>query len=177
MKALSEIGFFNAIKYAFFELFHYFLNLMIFPPLKNFFLRLFGAKIGRNSILLKCKFINIYRGGFSSFKVKNNCFIGEDVILDLADNIEIGNNVSFGPRAIVLTHTNVGYKNHPLQKYFPSKNLPVRIDDNCFIGANAIILPGITIEKNSFIAAGAIVTKNVPKNSLVIGTKIKKIKK
>ncbi|WP_422136917.1 MULTISPECIES: acyltransferase [unclassified Endozoicomonas] len=47
------------------------------------------------------------------------------------------------------------------------------IGKNCFIGANSIILPGITVGDNSIVAAGAVVTKNVPNNSIVVGNPAK----
>lgn len=43
------------------------------------------------------------------------------------------------------------------------------VEDNCFIGVNAIIMPGVKIEKNSIVAAGAVVTKNVPSGKIVAG--------
>lgn len=53
---------------------------------------------------------------------------------------------------------------------------PVIIEDDIWIGANAVILPGVTIGKHSVVAAGAVVTKNVPPHSLVAGVPAKIIK-
>lgn len=53
---------------------------------------------------------------------------------------------------------------------------PVIIEDDIWIGANAVILPGVTIGNHSVVAAGAIVTKNVPPHSLVAGVPAKIIK-
>ena len=52
----------------------------------------------------------------------------------------------------------------------------VVIDDDVWIGANAVVLPGVTIGKHSVVAAGAIVTKDVPPHSLVAGVPAKIIK-
>jgi len=49
----------------------------------------------------------------------------------------------------------------------------ITIKDNCFIGARAIIMPGVTIGPNSVVGAGAVVTKNVPPNSVVAGVPAK----
>ena len=54
---------------------------------------------------------------------------------------------------------------------------PVTIEDDIWIGANAVILPGVTIGNHSVVAAGAVVTKNVPPHSLVAGVPAKVIKK
>ena len=53
---------------------------------------------------------------------------------------------------------------------------PVTIEDDIWIGANAVILPGVTIGNHSVVAAGAVVTKNVPPHSLVAGVPAKIIK-
>ena len=54
--------------------------------------------------------------------------------------------------------------------------IPVTIEDDIWIGANAVILPGVTIGNHSVVAAGAVVTKNVPPHSLVAGVPAKIIK-
>lgn len=54
--------------------------------------------------------------------------------------------------------------------------VPVRIEDDIWIGANAVILPGVTIGQHSVVAAGAVVTKNVPPHSLVAGVPAKIIR-
>jgi maltose O-acetyltransferase len=55
--------------------------------------------------------------------------------------------------------------------------LLVRIDDDCWIGANVTILPGVTIGRGSTVASGAVVTKDVPEYCLVGGVPAKVIKK
>ena len=54
--------------------------------------------------------------------------------------------------------------------------MPVTIEDDVWIGANAVILPGVAIGTHSVVAAGAIVTKDVPPRSLVAGVPAKVIK-
>ena len=55
--------------------------------------------------------------------------------------------------------------------------LPIRIDDDCWIGANATILPDVTIGRGSTVASGAVVTRDVPEYRLVGGVPAKAIKK
>lgn len=62
---------------------------------------------------------------------------------------------------------------HDMSRNF---NSPVRIGKNCFIGAHSIILPGVTIGDEVVVAAGAVVTKDVPSNSVVAGNPAKVIK-
>ena len=72
----------------------------------------------------------------------------------------IGKNVFIGP-AVVLT-------NDPYPMC--DKMIGVTIEDNAIIGARAVIKAGVTVGKNSVVAMGAIVTKNVPENVVVIGS-------
>lgn len=69
---------------------------------------------------------------------------------------------------------------HPLSPELRLKkaqfNLPIVIEKNVWIGAGAIILPGVTIGENSVIGAGSIVTKNIPKNMLAYGSPCKVIR-
>jgi maltose O-acetyltransferase len=89
-------------------------------------------------------------------------------------NITIGNDVLIGPNVQILTI------NHPLS---PSKRLlktnlakDIVIEDNVWLGACSIILPGVTIEKNSVIGAGSVVTKNIDSDCLYAGNPAVKIK-
>lgn len=99
-------------------------------------------------------------------KVGNNFTRLKGVILDPSHCwlIEIGNNVTMAPNVHVLCHDastkfHLGY----------TKIAKVIIGDNVFIGASAIILPGVRIGKNVIIGAGSIVTKDIPDNVVVSG--------
>ncbi len=173
MDAIKEIGLKKTLRFFFFSIVMIFFKLMIFPPMKTFFLRIFGAKIGKDTIINNVKFINLYRTGIKGLSIGNNCFIGDECILDLANEIIIGDHTTLAVGATILTHINVGYKNHPLQKRFPSFSKKTIIESGCFIGANSIILGGKRIGKCSFIAVGSVITKDVPPNSLAMGVPAK----
>ena len=102
-----------------------------------------------------------------------NIFIGDDftgnfnlTILDIRE-VYIGNHVMIGPNTLITT---VG---HPLspkaRRGYMAKAAPVRIGNDVWIGGNVTILPGVTIGNNVVVAAGAVVTKDVPDNSLIGG--------
>lgn len=79
--------------------------------------------------------------------------------------IAIGSNVMFGPAVTIAT---VGHPLNPkLRKYMYTD--PVSIGDNCWIGANVTICPGVTIGENSVIGAGSVVTKPIPANCVAVG--------
>ena len=109
-----------------------------------------------------------------------NIFIGDDftgnfnlTILDIRE-VYIGNHVMIGPNTLITT---VG---HPLspkaRRGYMAKAAPVRIGNDVWIGGNVTILPGVTIGNNVVVAAGAVVNKDVPDNSLVGGVPAKLIR-
>lgn len=95
------------------------------------------------------------------------------VVLD-STKVKIGSNVLFGPSVHIYTAT------HPLNKIerrnFESAK-PVTIGDDCWIGGQVVICPGITIGSGSVIGAGSVVTKDIPENSLAVGNPAKVIRK
>lgn len=79
--------------------------------------------------------------------------------------IIVGRNTLFGPGVAIAT---VGHPIKPdMRKYMYTD--PVVIGDNCWIGANTTICPGITIGENTVIGAGSVVTKNIPSNVVAVG--------
>ena len=168
--ALKEIGFRKAWRY-FWGLFQAaFLKTVILPPnLRRIFLNIFGAKIGAQTVIHPITFINIYRKGFKGLQSGKKCFVGEECLLDLADAITMGNHVTLAERVTIMTHMNVGYDNHPLQHHYPSMSAPVTIGSGSFVGTNATILPGVKVGDKAVIAAGALVVKDVPDETVVAG--------
>lgn len=114
-----------------------------------------GAVIGENC--------NICANVF----IENEVVIGNNVTIkngvQIWDGISIGDGVFIGPNA---TFTNDLF---PRSKHFPEDFLKTLIKAGASIGANATILPGITIGTNAMIGAGAIVTRDVPDGAVVFG--------
>ncbi|MDM8214012.1 sugar O-acetyltransferase [Enterococcus hirae] len=119
------------------------------------------------------------QGGFNCDNGKN-IHIGHDflsnynlTILDIAP-VTFGDHVLVGPNVDIYT------VNHPLDKLERRKYLaiasPVTIGSDVWIGGNVTITPGVTIGNNVIIAAGAVVTKDIPANTLVGGVPAKKIR-
>lgn len=79
--------------------------------------------------------------------------------------ISIGDNCSLSNGVIILAHDASTYK---FTNGYTRIGI-VKIKDNCYIGTNAIILPGVTIGPNVLIAAGSLVNKSIPPNSCVAG--------
>ena len=79
--------------------------------------------------------------------------------------IIIGRKVMFGPAVTIAT---VGHPINPNYRGYMYAD-PVRIEDNCWIGAGSTICPGVTIGENSVIGAGSVVTKDIPADSVAVG--------
>jgi acetyltransferase-like isoleucine patch superfamily enzyme len=175
-KALGEIGVGGALRYALGQLQYMLLKPLLVPPqLRALLLRLFGSSIGRGSIIHPVSFTNLYRTGFKGLSIGRECFIADECFFDLAEAVEIGDQVSVGERTIFVTHLNVGYRDHPLQERFPSRAAAIRVGRGAFIGVGAVILPGVTIGERAFVAAGAVVSEDVPEESLVGGVPAKEL--
>jgi acetyltransferase-like isoleucine patch superfamily enzyme len=169
LKALKELGTKRAIKFLIGTILLILFRMMILPPLRVAFLRLLGATVGSNVTIHSVQFFNYYREGFNALKIGNNCFIGEDTLIDLADEVILHDDVTLAERVTILTHVNVGFKDHPLQRYFPSYSRKVVLRRGCFVGANATILPGVTAGECTFVGAGAVVREDIPAYHVVAG--------
>ncbi|MBE1444713.1 MULTISPECIES: acyltransferase [unclassified Paenibacillus] len=103
-------------------------------------------------------------------RIGDNCSIQPGVVFDYSHCwlIKIGNNVTIAPQAYLLAHD---ASTKQLSQY--TKVGSVTIEDNVFIGARALIMPGVTVGKNSIVAAGSIVTKSVPEGVVVAGNPAK----
>jgi len=110
------------------------------------------------------KFIN--RG----LKVGKNFKMMGGVIIDPMHcyHISIGDNVTLAPRVHVLAHDTSTYMF--LRK---TRAANIHIGNNVFVGASAIVLPGVTIGDNVIIGAGSVVTKDIPSNSVAAGNPAK----
>lgn len=169
MKAVKEVGPGKIIKFTLYSIIQLFSALAFVPPLRKVLLMLLGAKVGPDSILMNVKYFNLHYGGFRGFTIGKDCFIGDETLIDLYDQVTLEDQVTIAQRVTVLTHLNVGYSDHPLQASFPKKSQPVIFKKGSVIGAASVILPGVIIGKNSFVASGSVVTKNVGPGTLVAG--------
>ena len=108
--------------------------------------------------------------GDNSFLNHNNIFwAGRNVA-----QINIGNNVMFGPNVTVLAYNHAIIEGVPLDEHYTESS--VIIGNNCWIGAGSVILPGVTIGQNTIIGAGSVVTKNFPSFTICVGNPAKPIK-
>ncbi len=101
------------------------------------------------------------------------CYLNYGVKILDSYKVEIGNNVFIGPETVITAVT------HPL-KAENRRELIIKkvvIEDDVWIGAGAIIFPGVTLHKGCVVGAGAIVRKDVDAYSVVVGVPAKELKK
>ena len=116
-------------------------------------------------------------------------FIGDKVIINMnctfVDNnrIDIGNNVLIASNVQIYTATHsVRLDERMVQNWSEGQEicrtyaLPVKIEDGVWIGGGVIILPGVTIGRNSVIGAGSVVTRSIPENCVAVGNPCRVIK-
>jgi acetyltransferase-like isoleucine patch superfamily enzyme len=117
-------------------------------------------------------FTPLYINYGKHIKIGKNVFINFDcVFLDLG-GITIEDNVLIAPKVSLLS------EGHPVSPYKRQSLVPghIHIKKNAWIGAGATILPGVTVGENAVVAAGAVVSKDVPANAVVGGIPAKIIK-
>lgn len=112
----------------------------------------------------------------SGLYIGNNCFINRGTWIVALGTIKIGDNVVIGPYT-VLTSANHGYDllDRPIRQQRDVLK-PIVIEDDVWIGAHAVVLPGVTIGKGSVIGAGAVVTSDIPAYSVAVGIPARVIK-
>ena len=176
-KALSELGWTRALKFAFYTMVHAAFQLLLFPTLRTLALRLLGARVGANVVIHPVRFFNLYRRGFRGLRIGDNCFIGDDCLIDLAEAVTLEDHVTLAERVTLLTHTNVGYRDHPLQAHLPAMAAPIVLRRGAFVGSCATLLPGVEVGECAIVAAGAVVTMNVPPATMVGGVSARIIRR
>ena len=137
--------------------------------IRNLFSELTGRKVDDRFAL----FPPFYSDFGKNITVGKNVFINSCCCFQDQGGIEIGDDVQIG-HSVVLATINHGISPEKrTDAYFE----PIKIGNRVWIGSNATILPGVTIGENAIVAAGAVVTKDIPANTIVGGVPAKVIKK
>jgi acetyltransferase-like isoleucine patch superfamily enzyme len=112
----------------------------------------------------------------SGVQIGNHVFINRYTELDGHATLKIGNYVQIGPFCNIIT-ANHGFKRADKPMFFQDiESKPVVIEDDVWIGAHVVILPGVTIHHGSIVGAGAVVSHDVKANTIVGGVPAKFIK-
>ncbi len=135
-----------------------------FPRLRNLLLNTYLIKGKQTNIMSNVTFLNKSMKR-NKIQIGNNCIINSGCVLDgRGGQLKIGNNVDIARGVWIFT---VGHDPHSDMHDTISKN--VIIEDSVWIASRALILPGVTVGFGSVVAAGSVVTKDVPPRSIVGG--------
>jgi acetyltransferase-like isoleucine patch superfamily enzyme len=107
----------------------------------------------------------------NQIEIGDNSVVNRATYLDGRVKLVIGNNVNISHQSLIQTLTH-----DPQNPYFACKQGPVVIGDHVWIGARAIILPGVTLGTGSVIGAGSVVTRDIPEFSIAVGSPARVVK-
>jgi len=138
-------------------------------PIRTWLYRKIGLDVTHGAFIISnMRLVSGMEGFYDKLHIGSGTVIGSRVTINLDGEVTLGTNVSIGPDVIIYTGT------HPLgpgsqRRLSEIIARPVKIEDGCWIGLAATILPGVTIGHGSVVAAGAVVSQDVPPDSYVEG--------
>lgn len=129
-------------------------------------------------LLSKCgKGCNIEKNANFSYSVELGNNSGLGINCRISGKTIIGDNVMMGPNVCIFTANHAFDRiDIPMNQQGLTKEKPVIIEDDVWIGANVTILPGVKISRGAIVGAGAVVTKNIPQYAIVGGNPARVIK-
>jgi acetyltransferase-like isoleucine patch superfamily enzyme len=137
-------------------------------------LRLVGFDIGAQTVIgggIRIAGVNDFQRRFS---IGTRSWVNAGCYFDVSERIDIGSNVAIAQGVLVLTQSH--HLGDSSRRAGALVKAPVRIGDGCWIGARAVILPGVTIGRGAVVAAGAVVVSDVPPDTMVGGVPARAIK-
>jgi acetyltransferase-like isoleucine patch superfamily enzyme len=101
--------------------------------------------------------------GGGRIRIGDRCFLNSGTVLIAVEEVVLGDDVALANEVMVIDSNSHGVEGRP------HVQAPIRIGNGCWIGNRAIVLPGVTIGRRVLVAAGAVVTRDVPDDVLVAG--------
>ncbi|MEA2835427.1 MAG: hypothetical protein QOG66_3629 [Methylobacteriaceae bacterium] len=130
--------------------------------IRTLFSELTGKKVDDSFLLIP----PFYTAGGDEIRVGRNVFVNQNCTFYDLGGLDIADDVMIGPNVSIIT---AGHPLDPSQRRAATIGKPIVIEKGVWIAAGAIIIGGVTIGENSVVAAGSVVTKDVPPNSFVGG--------
>lgn len=123
--------------------------------------------LGRRSVLESDVWLNVVADD-ARVVIGDHVFIGRGTELGVSHCVTIGRNALLGPGVFITDHNHGMDLDRPMNVQ-PCTAAAVILEEGVWIGAKAVILPGVTIGEGAVVAAGAVVTRDVPPGSIVAG--------
>jgi len=132
---------------------------------KRLILRGYGARVGRNPTIYSGVWIRPIAG----LALGDNVSIGKDVVITTAGTVTIGHNVMIGHGTKIISANHVIPPGRGQMRFSGHEDKPVVIEDDAWIAAQVVVLPGVRVGEGAVVAAGAVVTRDVPPFTIVGG--------
>lgn len=130
--------------------------------IRMLFSELIGQKVDEHFLLIP----PFYTAGGNEIRIGRNVFINQNCTFYDLGGLDIADDVMIGPNVSIIT---AGHPVEPSERRTLTIGKPIVIEKNVWIATGATIIGGVTIGENSVVAAGSVVTKDVPPNTLVGG--------
>lgn len=129
-------------------------------------LREFGAQVGSNCSIHGPLHIVNAGTDFSKLHIGDRVHLGANVLIDLADNVDIEDEATISMNCALITHIDVGPG--PLRQRRPRETGPVRVASGAYLGAGVTVLHGVTVGAVATVGAHAVVRKDVQPGATIV---------
>ena len=156
--------------------FLYFILPKVLKKIKMIIVKSFFKSVGKNFVFCPSDSFS-----YNTISVGDDVYIGPGAKFSASNSfISIGNKIMFGPNVTIMggdhNTSQIGSYMYDVKNKLPENDLPVILEDDIWVGCCVTILKGVSIGTGSIIAAGSVVTKSIPANSVVAGVPAKVIK-
>jgi acetyltransferase-like isoleucine patch superfamily enzyme len=138
--------------------------------IRSLFSELIGKKVDDSFLLIP----PFYTAGGNEIRVGRNVFVNQNCTFYDLGGLDIANDVMIGPNVSLIT---AGHPLDPSQRRAVTIGKPIAIERNVWIAAGVTVIGGVTVGENSVVAAGSVVTRDVPPNTLVGGNPARVIRR
>jgi putative colanic acid biosynthesis acetyltransferase WcaF len=142
----------------------------------------FGATVGTGVVIKRSLLLdNVYTdenstGDFSHLRIGNNCYIGDSVYFDLANEISFADDAVVSGRASFITHADCRRSSY-LSRCFPRKCAPIVVETGAWVAFGAAVLAGVTLGKNSVVGANSVAMQDAEPYWMYVGTPARKFRR
>jgi maltose O-acetyltransferase len=147
---------------------------LTFPRLRASLYRAAGVEVGPGTLILGPLYLGGHTGAIGRLHIGARCMLNTPLFIDLNDHVRLGDGVNIGHHTTLITSGHlVGSAD---RRAGLLTTAPITIEDGVWLGARVTVLPGVTIGRGAVIGAGALVTKDIPPNTLAGGVPARVIK-